>query len=63
MEQLFFSFIRMAHWLRRRPSRAFVIAATAAILLAAAIVLVETFIGWPDALRVDRAPRFPGLAR
>jgi len=47
-------FLRMARWVRNSPSPArlrLVLAVVALVLLLAA---VERFVGWPDALTVDR---------
>ncbi len=60
MERLFFRILpRLAIWIRRPPSprRMLLIA----IVVAAALVLVgiEKYVGWPDALTVERLPRNP----
>ncbi|HEX2256819.1 MAG TPA: hypothetical protein VHG92_09000 [Afifellaceae bacterium] len=52
--------VRMARWSRKPPSTRWLIAAGAAIALSVLLVLIEVYAGWPDALRVERLPRFPG---
>lgn len=60
MERLFFRILpRLAIWIRRPPSprRMLLIA----VVVAAALVLVgiEKYVGWPEALTVERLPRNP----
>jgi hypothetical protein len=47
----------MSRWSRRPPSRRQAIAIVITLGLIAAIVAVERFVGWPDALTVERLPR------
>lgn len=53
--------VRMALWSRRPPSKRWLIAAGIAIAVALVLVGIETFIGWPDALRAERPPRRFGI--
>jgi len=52
---------RMAFFLwrlwRNPPSRTKLLVMLAALALAIGIVLVERYVGWPDLLRTERAPR------
>lgn len=47
---------RLAQWHRNPPSRRFVAILLATLLAAAAIVLVEKVLGWPDWLTTERVP-------
>lgn len=49
--------VRMARWSRRPPSKQWLIAAGVAVAVALLLVGIETFVGWPDELRVERPPR------
>lgn len=51
--------VQMAQWSRRRPRRYLVITVCVAAVLIVGIVGIERFIGWPDALTVNRLPRNP----
>ena len=55
--------IRMARWARRPPSarRVALVAGVAAACLL--LVAIERWIGWPDALTLDRAGPPPGWLR
>ena len=60
MERLIFRLLpRLAMWIRRPPSpgRMLIIAITIAVALA--IAGIERYVGWPDALTVERLPRNP----
>ncbi|TFF27656.1 hypothetical protein E3C22_04160 [Jiella endophytica] len=50
-------FVRMAYWLRRPPSRRWLIAAGAVVVLSATIVIIENTVGWPDWAKTQRVPR------
>ncbi|MGQ7793973.1 hypothetical protein ACUN0C_16315 [Faunimonas sp. B44] len=49
--------LRMAYWIRRRPSRRWLIAAGTAIAAAVAIVAIEHLVGWPEALKLEPTSR------
>lgn len=49
--------LRIALRVRRRPSRRWLIAAGTAIATAVAIVAIEHFVGWPEALRLEPTSR------
>lgn len=49
--------VRMALWVRRRPSRQFVIAAGAVAVVAAVLYIIESMGYWPDWLSADRMGR------
>jgi hypothetical protein len=51
--------LQMAQWSRRRPKRYLVITVCIAAVVIVALVAIERFIGWPDALTVNRLPRNP----
>ncbi|WP_146620164.1 hypothetical protein [Acuticoccus sediminis] len=54
--------LRMVMWVRRRPSRQFMIAAVAVIVLAAVLVTIEKLGWWPDWAHADRVGRRgPGI--
>ncbi|MGH6923072.1 MAG: phage tail protein [Propylenella sp.] len=55
--------VHMARWSRRRPRKQLVIGVCVTLLLIAAIAGIEAFIGWPEALTVERLPRNPAIAR
>lgn len=60
MERLIFRLLpRLAMWIRRPPSprKMLIIAVVAAAALA--IAGIEKYVGWPDALTVERLPRNP----
>ncbi len=48
--------IRMAQWLRHPPSRRTVQIIIVVLIVAAVLVLVERFIGWPDWATTNRVP-------
>lgn len=50
-------FVRMARWARNPPSGARVRLVLGVIALCLILVALERFIGWPDALTVDRLRR------
>lgn len=52
-------FVRMARWARNPPSPGRVKLVLGVIVVCLTLVAVERFIGWPDALTVDRL-RFKG---
>lgn len=47
-------FVRMARWARNPPSPGRVKLVLGVIVVCLALVAVERFVGWPDALTVDR---------
>lgn len=49
--------LRLARFVRRPPSKRWMIAAGAAVLFAIAIVTIEKTVGWPEALTVDKVGR------
>ena len=51
-------FVRIAYWLRHPPARWQIWTMLAVALLAVIVVTVEWAGWWPDALRVDRPPRW-----
>lgn len=61
MDQLIRLLMRMAHWVRRPPSRTQMLILAAVVAIAIACVAVEAFVGWPDALRPHRMPRDLGF--
>ncbi len=50
--------LRMAKWARRPPSMRQVKIGAAILAICFAIFAVEYFIGWPDALTMERAPKY-----
>ena len=54
MDRLLFFMWRL--W-RNPPSRTKLIVMMVALGLAIGLVLVERYVGWPDALRTERVPR------
>lgn len=48
--------LRLAQWWRHPPSPYFLRILVAVLLLATALVLVESFIGWPDWATTNRVP-------
>ena len=50
--------MRMAKWARRPPSMRQVKIGAAILALCFAIFAVEYFIGWPEALTIERAPKY-----
>lgn len=52
--------IRMAMWLRRPPSRSFMIAAAVVVALAALVYTVEQAGYWPDWAKAERVGRHGG---
>lgn len=54
--------VRMAIWLRRPPSRRFIMVAVAVLALAAILYGLESAGLWPDWASADRMPRRgPGI--
>ncbi|HWT30073.1 MAG TPA: hypothetical protein VN240_03500 [Propylenella sp.] len=51
--------VRMALWVRRPPSRQQLIIIAVVIAASLAIAAAERLFGWPDALTVERLPRWP----
>ncbi|MBJ3777276.1 hypothetical protein [Acuticoccus mangrovi] len=49
--------VRMAKWVHQPPSRRFIIAATAVVIIAAVLYTVERAGYWPDWARADRMGR------
>lgn len=47
----------MSRWARNPPSAKRVKLVFAVILACILLVLIERFVGWPDALRAERIPR------
>jgi len=54
-------FLRMARWVRHPPSAARVRLVLGVIALCLALVAVERFIGWPDALTLPERGGVPNL--
>jgi hypothetical protein len=50
-------FMRMVRWARNPPALRRVIMVFAIIAALLTIVGIEKFIGWPDALKLERAPK------
>lgn len=50
-------FLRMAHWARHPPSAKRVKLVLAVVVVCLIIVGIERFIGWPEALTLDKQPR------
>ncbi|MCY0148926.1 hypothetical protein OEG84_14745 [Hoeflea sp. G2-23] len=63
MDIFFRLMLRMAYWVRRPPSKSWLVAVGTAIAISAVIVIIEHTIGWPDWAKVDRLPRFPAVTR
>lgn len=60
MERLFFRILpRLAIWIRRPPSPRRMLMIAIVVAAALAIVGIEKYVGWPDALTVERLPRNP----
>jgi hypothetical protein len=58
MERLIFRILpRLAMWVRRPPSPRQMLIYAVVIAAALAIVGIEKYVGWPDALTVERVPR------
>jgi len=51
--------VRMAFWFRRPPSRQTLIVIAVVVVASLSIAAIEYFFGWPEALTVQRTPRFP----
>ena len=49
--------VRIRHLVRRPPSRRQAVVILVTIAVCVAIMLIETQIGWPDALTIQRARR------
>ena len=54
-------FLRMARWARHPPSTRMVIMVAAILIVALLIYLIESRIGWPEALTLEPQPRRPRL--
>jgi hypothetical protein len=63
MDLFFRLLVRMARWSRQRPTWKLVVGVAATLALIAGIAGIEHFVGWPEALTVDRLPRNPTVAR
>ncbi|MDU8929703.1 hypothetical protein RXV86_20145 [Alisedimentitalea sp. MJ-SS2] len=50
-------FLRMARWARNPPSASAVKLVFGIVLVALIIVGIERYIGWPDALTLEKPPR------
>ena len=59
MDLFFRLLLNMSQWSRRRPSRHLVILVCVTVFVILAIAGIERFIGWPDALTVNKLPRNP----
>jgi hypothetical protein len=60
MERLIFRILpRLALWIRRPPSPRRMAIIAVVVAAALAIVAIEKFVGWPEALTVERMPRNP----
>ena len=51
--------LHMAQWARRPPSRRWLVTAAIVVAVSLSIAAIERFVGWPDALTVERLPRWP----
>lgn len=62
MERLIFRLLpRLAIWIRRPPSPQKLLLIAIVIVAALAIAGIEKYVGWPEALTVERLPRNPSL--
>jgi len=61
MDFFFHLLVRTSLWVRRPPSKRWLIAAGSAIAIAAVIVTVERTVGWPDWATAERLPRHLGI--
>jgi hypothetical protein len=60
MERLIFRLLpRLAMWIRRPPSPLKMLIIAITIAAALAIAGIEKYVGWPEALTVERLPRNP----
>jgi hypothetical protein len=60
MERLIFRLLpRLAMWIRRPPSPRKMLIIAVVVAAALAIAGIEKYVGWPDALTVERLPRNP----
>jgi len=59
VEHFFRLLPRLAIWIRRPPSRRRLLIIAVTVAAALAIAGIERFVGWPDALRVERLGRIP----
>lgn len=60
MERLFFRILpRLVIWIRRPPSPRRMLLIAVVVAAALAIAGIEKYVGWPDALTVERLPRNP----
>jgi hypothetical protein len=54
--------VRLAVWIRRPPSKGWLIAASIAIALSVLVVGLEAAGYWPESWTAERLPRSPGTA-
>lgn len=60
MERLIFRLLpRLAMWVRRPPSPRRMLIIAVVVVAALAIAGIEKYVGWPEALTVERLPRNP----
>ncbi len=60
MERLIFRLLpRLAMWIRRPPSPRRMLIIAVVVAAALAIAGIERFVGWPEALTVEKLPRNP----
>ncbi|MFM9858741.1 hypothetical protein RUR49_09665 [Pseudoxanthobacter sp. M-2] len=60
MERLIFRLLpRLAMWIRRPPSPRRMLIIAIVVAAALAIAGIERYVGWPEALTVERLPRNP----
>lgn len=60
MERLIFRLLpRLAMWIRRPPSPRRMLIVAVVVAAALAIAGIERYVGWPEALTVERLPRNP----
>lgn len=60
MERLIFRLLpRLAMWIRRPPSPRRMLIIAIVVATALAIAGIERYVGWPEALTVERLPRNP----
>jgi hypothetical protein len=53
----------MSRWSRRRPGWQLFLGVCITLALIGVVVGIEHFVGWPEALTVNRLPRTPTMAR
>ncbi len=60
MERLIFRLLpRLAMWVRRPPSPRRMLIIAVVVAAALAIAGIEKYVGWPEALTVEKLPRNP----